>query len=163
MVKIQNSDAIKEIRDAARLSISEGFPQDLAKSIVPVMEMNPNLLRKTTVVFEGSTTATGALTLGTSSSTKDTYVTGFTFNYIKDATCDTASGNLRLLLTRNGQILQVARMAVLTLTAQSGQMAHQFANPIKIDRGTAVQIGSNTFTAGAMVRAANVYGYEVEP
>lgn len=52
--QIQNSETIKEVREGARLSISEGFPQRLAEAIVPVMEVNPKQLRICNIVKSAS-------------------------------------------------------------------------------------------------------------
>jgi hypothetical protein len=161
MVQIQNTDAITAIRDGAKLSISEGFPQQLSNVVVPVLDMTPDNHRKDTVLASLTQTTTGAMTVYTASADRDTYITGASISFVKGATCDIASGAIALGITQLSLARTLISISVLTLTAERDKVFIAFQNPVKIDRGTTITL-SGTFTAGALVRSANIIGFEVE-
>ena len=76
MAIIQNSQTIKEIRKAAGLSISDGFPQRIADAVIPTIEVNPENFRIANVVENNNTGTTGSFTIYTTPSNKSFYLTG---------------------------------------------------------------------------------------
>lgn len=163
MPQIQNSDAIKAIRDGARLSITEGFPQALDLRVIPVMDMTPRFHRNSFPKQANTSTSSSAGTIFTTDTVKDTYITGIQYSYVKDAACDIATSVASVRTTINGQSSQViCAVTLLTLTAQAGDFAIAFERPIKIDKGVTVQLVQNTFTVGTFARSATVYITEVD-
>jgi len=160
MINIQNTDAINAIRNGAKLSISEGFPQQLIRSVQPVMDMTPNFHR-TLQTKQLARTSSGAVTIHTTSATKDTYIFGVGYSMIKNATNDVATGNLGLTAVIGGATYYLITVAVLTLTAQDISTFYSLKHPIKLDRNTAIAL-DGTFTAGNMVRNPIIYYYEVD-
>jgi len=113
----------------------------------------------TELVTHNSNTASGNITLHTTSDKKDTYVTGVLLSFVKDATCDIPTGTININSTIAGKARRLADIAVLTLTAQSNQIFVTLPFPIRLDRNVAVNI-SGTFTAGTCSRTGILFGYE---
>lgn len=164
MVQIQNTDAINAIRNAAKLSISEGFPQNLLPNVQPVMDMTPSFHRLTQFAKSTTRNATAGAsgTVFTASADRDTYITGVHLAFQKDAACDGPTASINAQVTINGQLVQLCRLPTLTLTAQDFTQYISFEKPIKIDRGTNAQLGAYAYTAGNVIQAICYYGYEVE-
>lgn len=162
MATIYNSDLTREVRDGAKIQQSrESIPSQLADKIVPVMEVNPKLLRRARSLASLARSTTGTGTVMTASSNKTTILTGLTAGFIKTATCDVATGDINVYTTIGGASVALLRLPVLTLTAQEQNVSIQFSTPIEIDLGATI-VFSGTFTAGSLVRTAVVYGYEVD-
>lgn len=158
MVQIQNNDAITAIRDGARLSISEGYPQDLGKTVVPVMDMTPEFHRFDFPISANPVT-TGAVTVLTTLDRRQYYLTGVSMSLVKNATCDIATGQVGLTVVIEGVTTTVCAIAVLTLTAEAREKTVIFKDPIKLDNASIISL-TGTFTAGAMSRQVTIYGYE---
>ena len=160
-MQIQNEDATRIIREGAKLTLAEGFPQVLLPNVVPVMDMTPRFHRFVDFADSASNTSTAAATIRTASTDKDTYVTGAVFGFTKDATSDSPTGRMNFTVVIKGQAKNLISLPVLTLTAQDKQVAISFNPPIKVDRGSAIALGSITNTVGTVVRSGSVFGYEL--
>lgn len=159
-MQIQNEEATRIIRDGAKLTLSEGFPQVLLPNVVPVMDMTPNFHRIANIVKSNFSASTGAITIYTTQNEKekDFYLTHVNINLTKDVTCDAASGRIALSVTIGGLAADLCSFSILTLTAQDKSTSIAFQKPIKIDKNTAITF-AGTFTAGAMVRSASIGGF----
>lgn len=166
MAQIQNTSTIKEIRTAAGLSISEGFPARLNDSVYPVVDVNPKSYRISRPLGSVELSASGASSIYTASSTKATYITAIQVYILKDSTCDTSDGGLGVNLTPASTNVStpVILIPVFTLTAQETAFVLSLEHaPIQVSPGSVISFSSNTFTAGKFRRYAVVMGYEVEP
>jgi len=145
--------------DAARiLNSKQGqFLGDDVQGPVAVIPIR----RYANIVRRVGSTTTGSATVYTTPADKDFYLTGIQVSFIKNATCDVASGPLRYTATVEGVSQGIISLALLTLTAQDQNAFVSFETPIKVDRNTAITT-SNTFTAGAFVRECCITGYTVE-
>lgn len=163
-MQIQNHDAAQAIRSQAGLTQSEGFPQNLLPNCQPVMDMTPRNHRVVTFSLNlNAQTSASTSTIGTSSSTRDTFITAVNLQVEKDATCDVADGQVTLRAVFNGVATSIVSVPIMTLTAQSRGIAIPLVPPLKIDRGAAIQLTQGTFTAGKFIRNGTVLGYEVSP
>ena len=161
MPTINNADLTRELIDGAKIQLSyDDVPGRLAQAVVPTMEVNPGFLRKDKVLFQQTSSLTGTKSGGTSNN-KKTYVTGFNFSYIKDVTCNSATGDYTLKGTKDGKAVVFCALPVITLLAQEGSMSQTFKNPILVDKATSLQC-TGGFTAGVCVRSFSFFGYEVE-
>jgi len=115
----------------------------------------------TRIIKASGSSTTGTMTIFTTPTDKDFYITGLYLSMIKDVTNDMATGNVAIALTIDGVTVNPIGIGVLTLTAQSESVAFPFTTPIKVDRGTAITIGA-TYTAGSMRRFGSVHGYTEE-
>jgi hypothetical protein len=163
MTTIHNSDLSKELREGAKIQISiDKIPTELAEKVVPVMEVNPKMLRYITHSYGDVKTTTGSLSPLTFSSTKDTYLTNVNASFVKDATCDIASGSIAINAQPDGSgVVPLAQFSVLTTTAQSGVMNITLNPPMKMKRSSVLTI-TGTFTAGALARSIAAQYFEVD-
>lgn len=163
MAQIHNTDLLKEVREGIKSQqLRENIPQMLADKIVPVMEVNPKLLRRTNLVKNITKASSGSQTIFTSDATKETYITNLVLSVIKDATNDAVSQACSITVVQDGATLTPLSMSLLTLTAQDDSITLSFKNPIKIDKNTVVGLTSVSYTAGTMFRSANVIGYTLD-
>lgn len=146
--------------DAARILATKGdFLLDEVDGPVAVIPIE----RYSNIIFlTNGTTSASSNTAGTAASDKDTYITGCSLAIIKDATCDVADGVVAARITVEGVIKNVLTLPVLTLTAQATQLSIAFRYPIKVDRGSALQVVQGTYTAGKFLRSIVFHGYTVE-
>lgn len=159
MVQIQNTEAITAIRDGARLSISEGFPQNLLPNVQPVMDMTPRF-HKEAISSIISSNGSGVITAYTGNAGKRFYITGAVLSVMKDAACDAASGVIQINYTQGGVSKSLLAIAHLTATAMYQTIDTDLVYAIPIDLGTNITV-TGTFAAGTMSRSAIIYGYEI--
>jgi len=162
-MQIQNPSAGEIIREQAGLTLAEGFPQNLSGSVVPVMDMTPRFHRNCIVLSTASATSSATATLMTTSTSKKTYIVGVSLFYVKDATCDAATGSLGIRTTINGVSSQyLAYSYIITLTAQQDRVIYTLEKPILIDKGVTIQAQIPTFTTGVFARTYQIIYYEVD-
>jgi len=150
-----NSQLVKEVVDAFKLDLNvEKIPQVVATS-----ESNPKLVREGNLK-QSSTAATGAMSLIAAAeyTGKYVYLRSLSLTLAKDATCDVATGLFSITSTIEGVSKSLGSIAMLTLTAQSETQQFVYNPPIRIDKGASVT-GTNSFTAGAMLRGAVLVYY----
>lgn len=162
MAQIHNSELLKGMQDSAKLqTIRDRIPDQLADKIVPVMEVNPKLLRVCNIVRGANKATTASATLYTTPTDKDFYLTGIALSYTKNVTCDTATGALNVTVYIDGALQTLFSLAKLTLTAEEKTGSITFPIPVKLDRNTPITYGT-TWTAGAMIQAISIVGYTVD-
>lgn len=164
MATIYNSELSNELREGAKIQTSrDQIPNQLGQTVVPVMEVNPKLMRENVIIASSSASATGTATpLSSSAFTgSQVYITGFQSHVLKDATCDVATGAVTWSVTQGGISRVLCSIAVLTLTAQSEIISCNFREPLKLDVNTAISLNSNTFTVGLLRRHIVVYGFVI--
>ena len=161
MALIQNAEAIKIIRDECRLSISEGFPQVLGGTVLPIIDMSP-AFHRVPVTFNSNPVTTGAVTIYTTVAGETFYITGISLSFVQNVTASTPTGQISITAVIDGTTVPLASVAVLTLTAMDASQYIQFANPIKVDVATAITL-TGTFAAGAMSRSATIEGFRIYP
>lgn len=158
MAQINNSDVKKTLIDEAKINIvTEAVPSELGKTVVPVLIANPQ--RVCNFVMSNARSTTGDLVLGTTHATKDTYLTGVQVSWDKDAVCDNASANLRVVV--GGETLRIQEYSFVLGTVDAKNLMVEFAVPFKLDKNTPITfVGS--FTAGTLTRSGSAHGYTVE-
>lgn len=156
---IYNSDLTKEIIEGAKLQLSrDKVPSELAERVLPVMEVNPRLLRRINVSTTASKTTTGSTTSYSVPANGNFFLTNITFSLIKDATCDAATGDVNLNVVQDGETKKIIGIPILTTTAQSESITLNFAIPMKLDKSSTIT-NSATYTAGLMIRTVSLQGY----
>lgn len=161
MAIIHNSEVITGIQRAAKIqSGSDSIPRVLASQVIPSIEVNP-ILTKEAFIKVGYDSTSGSITLYTTPTNQDVYVTAAYLSIIKNAACDVATGPCSLSVVINGATVQLLRLPLITLTAQEQSISISFPHPIKIDRGTSVSV-AGSFTAGVYLRAAGISAFADE-
>ena len=158
MATINNSDLSKELIDGAKIQISHDVvPNQLAEKVVPVMEVNPKLLRVCNIVR--STLLVAPTTIYTTPANRNFYLCSAFVQCSTKADVDAAriitvtiDGQSQVLIQNN-----VSGGPAGSLGTTNSDLTINPSNPIKIDRGTAIVIsGSGTFGS------AGIIGYTVE-
>lgn len=126
----------------------------ILNSVQPVLPLR----HKVDIVKTGASTATGLVTIYTTDSGRQFYLTAAQFSYIKDNLCDQATGGISLSVVFNGATVPLISFAAITLTAQDGTIFQSFNPPIPLDPGSAIT-STVTTTAGTIARRITVIGY----
>lgn len=161
MVTIYNSDLTKELVDGAKIQVSREYPpSQIAEKVVPVMEVNPKMLRRCNVCLQNVANNSTSATIYTTPQDKDFFLVGCSITFIKDATSTSTYSAIEMTVEGQAQG-NVFNIAQLTLTPQSGSESWTFPAPIKIARGTTIKIVNSTNVAN--IRSyGQIYGYTVE-
>jgi len=157
MANINNSQLSKELIDGAKIQTSfDKIPTQLADKVVPVMEVNPKLLKITGVVKNASiSNATGG-TIYTLPTDKDFYLTDCALSVIKDATSTSVGSDLTAVM--DGQTIYLLSVPGITLTAQNQTVTLSLKNPLKLDRGSLIRATASTNVANIKY-SGTIYGY----
>jgi len=154
---IYNSDLSRELQDGAKIQVSrDRVPNELAEKVIPVMEVNPKMLRRCNVAASGLAANSAASTVYTSPSDKDFYLVAMALSTIKDATSTSTAA--RITSTINGASVSLLSIASATLTAQADSTSLTLPIPLKIDRGTSIAVTNTTADANVSTRAS-IFGY----
>lgn len=156
MATIYNSDLSREIQQGARLQVRDRMPSELAEKVVPVMEVNPKLLRRINIVKSLLRVNQTISTIWTTDTEKDFYICAANLSYIKDA--NSTATTIQITAVIDGATVVVLGIPTLTLTAGSNSLHVAFPFPIKVDRGTVVRAGADTAVANISTWA-QVHGY----
>lgn len=159
--KIYNSNLTKEIIEGARLQQQQGsIPQELAEKVIPVMEVNPKLLRSCNIVYGTVNGANGATTIYTTPTDKDFYLVAANLNNTSDAACDNT--NIQLVVTtENGVSEQLIYLTKISLTAFNDSISLSLPIPLKLKRNSTITI-EQTFTVGVSRSGGSIVGYTVD-
>jgi hypothetical protein len=161
MGTIINGQTLSELREAAFLQLQrDRLPVRLAETIVPVVELNPKLLRRVTHVLTANRTSTGTTTMRNATPDREFYITSAVISV--QGTAATATLDCGLACTVNGSTGDIIAFGQdATAGAVPGrEIFLSFAHPIKIDINTAISFRC-TYTAGAVNGRCQVHGYEV--
>lgn len=159
--KIYNSKLTKELIEGARLQQQQGqIPSEIAEKVVPVMEVNPKLLRITNkVAFNSLSDGTSAV-IFTTDPYKETYLTGCILAINKDVN---ATSSLSRIITTIGATTSAALAVIRYESATAGEF-HQVVNfspPLLLNRNTAVSLTHATATA-SIDGTATCFYYEID-
>jgi len=157
MTQIYNSDLTKELTEGAKIQVSrDRVPNQLADKVVPVMEVNPKLLRRVKIVKNVQAANATSATVFTTPTDRDFYLTGYCLSVIKDATSTSTGTSLRS--TIDGAAVRIAEIIGLSLTVQNQTITGSCTPPIKIDRGVTITV-NNTTNVANVSSSAEIHGY----
>jgi len=165
MAQIYNTDLSKELIQGASIQVNRDLvPNQLAEKVVPVMEVNPEILRKINWVVVNTVSATGgAVTILTAEPNFDYFITNISMSFVKNVTCDVATGVSRVTAILDGAVaaIGICNAAILTATAERIDINISFPRPLKIKRNSIIGQDQLTFTAGAATKTVTIYGYKI--
>jgi len=159
MVELQNRTVVNEMSEKIKESNLNLLPRDISNSIQPVIEVGKNIDQHFSK--SASQATTGTITIFTTPSDKDFFMTCCNFSFAKDSTCDIGTGVIDFLCVINGATVRPLRSAVITTTAERGNLETSFSTPIKLDRNSVISL-TGTFTVGVMARVASINGFTVD-
>lgn len=163
MAKIYNSELIKEIVDGAKIQIaSDSIPVELSEKIVPVMEVNPFMLKKCNIVKRASnSTINSSGAIYTTPTDQDFYLCGYELSFINDATSQASSGEILATPREMLSSTFMGTMFNITGTSFAGTMSKDFNRPILLKRGDAITATINGTAVGSAILNAMIYGFTV--
>jgi hypothetical protein len=143
MAQIYNSDLTKELVAGAKLQQSrEKVPQELAEKVVPVMEVNPRLLRKVNLIKGSAAAAGGNVTMYTTPTDKDFYLTYANLSMSKIVT--DSNDYLALVIAIPGfASAAVLNLCGTTLKVENMAVSQCFEPPILLTRGSTLVLTKN--------------------
>lgn len=152
---IQNEEAIRIIRNGAKLTLAEGFPQALLPNVVPVMDMTPRFHRNSNIVKYLS--SAGNNIIYTVPEGKNFYLSAI---YLSSSKSATETGTVSsVTATIDGVSVTLLSIASITLTQHLDSLSLSLPVPIKIDSGTSINlIVSGTWIANRVT----IIGYNVD-
>jgi hypothetical protein len=160
MANINNSQLSKELIDGAKIQTSfDKIPTQLADKVVPVMEVNPKMLRMCNVAKSSTATNATSATLYTTPTDRDFYLCGLALSTIKDVTSTSLSSGITT--TINGASVTLLSIASLSLTVQNSSTNLVISPPILVDRGVTIAVTNSTNVANITSRASLV-GYTID-
>jgi hypothetical protein len=161
MAQIHNSELSKELIKGGALQASrDAIPNQLAEKVVPVMEVNPRLLKNCNVSRRGFLSNATSATLFTTPTDKDFYVCAAQMGYIKDATSTATTLRMTCITEENlsGALIVIP---TLTLTAGNGGASVSIVPPLKLTRGSIIACTSDSAVANIKVDGC-IQGYTVD-
>lgn len=158
----RNAELMRELREATLAQYaSDALPSSLSSQIVPVIEVNPNALRKVNFTTALQKTTSGSGTIYALPIGKQLYITGVTISYEADATSDCTL--LTVTAPIGGAYRTLAGLTKLTTSAGKDSISVTFPFPLMVDPSTIVSAGSLffnfTFTVGNITAYAVVHGH----
>lgn len=156
MSQINNSDLTKELIQGAKINTSfDSVPNQIAEKVVPVMECNPKLLRRSKTVFR-SNTASG--TVLTTSSVKDTFITGFNAVATNSTAATTGSFYVTITEAETGaqRLFTFSLPCSNLIDVQEDSIALSLPFPIRLLRGSTIA----TTCSGLSAAVVTIFYYE---
>jgi hypothetical protein len=162
MTKVKNSDTTRELIKAANLQVGfDDIPSELAKSIVPVININPkNYTISNVVAINDIVNSGGSATVYTVPTNKDFYLTNASLSMIKDVTA-TSIGTTLTVTPETGLATTILKIIGLTLTVQEEAVQLNLTFPLKLKKGSVISLANSTAT-GNVSASASIVGFTVE-
>lgn len=160
MVDIQSKEVIDKISDELKIQPALNIPRVLGKDIQLVYGVNPQ--KNNTVLFSTVRAASASnFVLFTVDSNKDTFLTGLNFTVDSDVVADNTTYHVELTVA-NGAEFRIFQFFKTTTTAIRDQIVLNFNHPIKLFRGSTIQL-TNVFTVGVGSAVVTGFGYTTDP
>lgn len=162
MATIYNSRTTEELVRGAGIQTSrDRVPNQIADKVVPVMEVNPKLLKYVKNVATATATDSSTQTIMTTSSINETYITGVILTVSKDASSNSISS--RIITTVNGvNNSPLAYIRYEPTTAGQFNQIHSYNPPILVDKNATISVTNSSATASIDTTGV-IYYYEVSP
>lgn len=160
MATIYNSNLTKEIIDTGKLQISRDIiPSQFAEKVVPVVDVNPKHARVCNIIRRTQANNNTSATVYTTPTDKEFYLVSYELSLIKDATSTSVGTYIEVTIDGATQIL--AYIDSFTLTAQAEAITGSFPIPIKIDKGSNINLRNSTNVANCKSDLA-IIGFTVD-
>lgn len=162
MVTINNSELFKELKDGSKLQqLTDIVPSQLQNIVVPVMEVNPKLLRRCNIVRSLDLTNSSNATIYTVPADRDFFLCGATLSVIKDVTATSVKSRIEIFAS--GIVTNILTIVGLSLTVQSETISSFLPFPVRIDKGSIIKLSNSTNVANVTSSACICGYYEDSP
>lgn len=159
MEQITNNRTVQECSQILGHQV-ENIPQLDTSKIQLVSEVNPKLLRVSTISKANNDTNSSSLTVYTTPTDKDFYLTTVSLSILKDVTATSVLSRI-LVTTEDGVTGVILPIPGISLTPQNAQSSISFAYPLKLKRNTTI-IATNSTNVGNIVYGAGITGFTVD-
>jgi len=158
MARINKTDVIQRaVNDLALSSSVDKIPNETLDKIQLTYPLTPKFSNRIATL---TSSATGSGAIFTTSATKETYICGINIAVTSDATADSTSSSLTVVI--DGVAKTPIRINKQTLTAGSAHAEISFPYPLKIDKNSAVT-AVKAFTVGAEINSYSIIYLEINP
>jgi hypothetical protein len=147
----QNKEIVNNVIDVLKLNpITDAIPRQVIPTIQPVFAVEPQIS-----TFLLSSAGTDDFSLATTSSTRDTYITGAVLSVAKVATDTLATVNLTVTPENSSETVLIGYRGV-TLTADSQTISVSLPYPLKLKRNTLIRVDFNVANGAS---TASIWGF----
>jgi len=159
MVEIQSKEIIDKMSEDLKVQPSMTLPRTLANNIQPTYEVNPDRL----IQFAGGgpTDATST-TIHTTHATKDTFLIAATMSTSKSVLSTSTNSSIAVTVFGGAALAMLVTRYEPVTAASNLRQSMNFPMPIKLERGTDINVTNSTAIASIDTRA-HVYFFEVDP
>jgi len=159
MATINNSAVLDAIKKKCFIQTGrDGLPMQLSNVVAPVVIADPE---KEILHIDATKSTTGATAVLAINSSKDFYLNSCMLTITKSAACDAVKTLVRGTNAYSNKVQEILTLGHQTLTAESQQIVISFPQPIRLKKGTNIEL-INAFTAGAQTSYCNISGYYLE-
>lgn len=160
MSQIKRTDVIQEIVNTLGLGSMDKVPNKMFESVMPVIDLNPNHNRIVNIVRAANLLNATSTTIFTTPTGKDFFLTGACLSFIKDVTSTSTTSTIEIK-TEDGTVVNIIRLASLTLTVQDQAVSISLPFPIKLFRNSVITLRNDTGIAN-IATSGSIWGYTVE-
>ncbi len=162
MVQIYNTDLINEVREVAKIQqLTDTIPKILGQTIVPVIDVNPKHARIINIVQKQAIINSTSGTIYYTPLDKDFYLCGAQLSMIKDSTATSLYSIIQATPFGKTSSVEILMIAGLSLTAQNDSISISFEKPIRLARGTNINLAKST-NVGNVTASGIIYGYLID-
>lgn len=156
MAQINRSSVVNNPIQELNLSVAvDKAPTELAAVVQPVYIFNP---RYSYVGKVGTGATTASVTIYTTPTAKEFYLTSVWLSYTKDVVCDCTSVSIQVYV--DGATMYWY-LPVQSVTADSAGLSLALPFPLRLDKNSTIKV-VGSFTAGAMTKTGSITGFILE-
>lgn len=155
-IQINNAELKKAFSDSTKTQLLEQVQVVDNSKVIPIVDVTPRKFKNTDIVRRNVCQNATSTTLYTTPSNADFYLTGVSLNVIKDATSQSVSSRVNIII--NGATQTILSIEGLSLTAQIESNTISVIRPVKVDRGTNITL-TNTNATANITAGATICGY----
>lgn len=154
MVKHYNPSIAERLLRLFKWKGGEQVDSEVSPFIQPTIEIKPRL----SIFKTAGNTVTTALTVYTTPTDKEFFLTNLFFSYEKNAACDNVEVYVSVQPIGTSATTTIADIATLSLTASRDSQSISFETPLQLTKGTIIYL-VGAFTVGAMIKTIQIQGY----
>lgn len=164
MVTIYNSQLTKELIEAARIQTGKEYPpSQIADKVVPVMEVNPKLLKICNIVKTATNqTINSNATIYTTPTDSDFYLCGACLQATNDSISQATLQSIKITPDEMNVNTVFVGSWNITGVAKGDSQVIDLNRPIKLKRGTLITTTITGTAVGNCYATGTIWGYTIE-
>lgn len=145
-----NSQVVREVENAFKIDTRVTS----TPNPIPVIEVGVKSIKNITAASAIASNATSA-TILTAPADRDLYIVGVSLSVIKDVTGTSTESTISATIEAN--TVKLISIVGISLTVQSGSDCVSFSHPIKVDKGSIVNVTNTTAVANTRANGTVYY------